>query len=134
MALEASLIAGHSRLQLIVGPLLEGSWIVVGFVHLVTGKARKVTPLVTGRFDQPVVFSTRHANHAVGPKTVLHEVRIALCPFLQAWLFGDPSGANGVACLGQIVARSVPVSVIVPIPSAVAIWVKVNPMTLSAHL
>jgi len=63
---------------LIVGPLIFGTFIVFTRVHVVTGKARHCSLLVTRRLQQTVVFSSANANHAIGPELMLPEIWIAL--------------------------------------------------------
>ena len=76
VTLQTGLIATHADFHLIVGPLFFGPTVVCAGVHVVTGKARHGSLLITSRLQQAVVFASAYTNHAVGPELMLPEIWI----------------------------------------------------------
>src|SRR6266850_1126076 len=97
MTLVTGLVSFHLRGQLVV-------WIA--FMHRVAGETGHLPALVAGSFEQTVVFTPRNANHSVGPKSSMQDLRLLPYLFWKArvrWDFGQPDHDRSVVL--QFAAR-----------------------------
>ena len=105
MALVTSAVTMHSLLHLLV-------WIA--FVHRVASDTGEFPFLIASALDQPVELPARDPDHAIGPKEVVHDVRIFGEDISQPGLFSQFADSDDWGGFFQVIARTIAKPVLPP--------------------